>query len=131
MVYLSARLLNTGASPFCMFRNAIELLPEPSSRATPTNGYRSLRQPEGLSGVAFATLQSDCCHMWNRRCTMSPVKLSYGRVGLVLGKEPFSSVVALGTRVSVVNISSPLAPVRSSPRSPGSRDGSRMGRTES
>src|SRR5580704_10850391 len=107
-----------------------------------TKGYRSFKQPDGLSNVALRMSQSDCCHISKSRCVVSPVYESYGNVfpvavGLpVSGKGPFGSALKFATRVSASRIwsvtglknsavcSAPEAPVVSRTRSAVSSDGS-------
>src|SRR5215472_11857703 len=66
----------------------------------PTNGYRSFRYPAGSANVAFSAEQSDCCHMWKNRCTMSPVYESYGTCRPVIWNTVFGSASKLSMRVS-------------------------------
>src|SRR5262249_22022600 len=119
----SARRLKSGASPFCTLKNAIEL-PTPLSAVLNvvfTNGKRSFRQPLGLCRVAFATLQSDCCHIWKKRWIVSPVYASSDIVGPVSWNGPFGRCAALVTRVSTLFLGRLVAPVVSKAKSAVSR----------
>src|SRR6516165_12000502 len=95
----------------------------------PTKGYRSFRHPAGSVNDALPASQSDCCHMWKKRWTMSPVYESYGTCWPVIWNDVFGSALKLVIRVSgsaqgaggnvgsVVQLCKPVAPVVSRFRS--------------